>query len=100
MRYSPGSNPFWRLNYYPEGVFPAPEASVDYIAYEQALDCLRHLQTEHSDRLSLRSVGESPGWYDVMDFEVTPQELLYYQLKIFVQTDSLVEYDLFRKRHS
>jgi hypothetical protein len=76
LRYSPGSNPFWRLDYYPEGVFPAPEESVDYIAYEQALDGLRHLETEHSDTLSLRSVGESPGWYNVMDFEVAPQELL------------------------
>lgn len=76
MRYSPGSNPFWRLGYYPDSVFPTPENSVDYIAYEQAMDGLRHLQKRHSDRISLRSVGESPGWYNVMDYEVESQQIM------------------------
>ncbi len=80
IRYSPGSNPFWRLDHYPDGVFPVTENSVDYIAYEQAMDGLRHLQERHSDRLSLRSVGESPGWYNVMDFEVDSQQIMVAEL--------------------
>lgn len=35
-----GSNPFWRLGYYPDGVFPAPEDSVEMTSHEQTVDGL------------------------------------------------------------
>ncbi|WP_336364373.1 M14 family zinc carboxypeptidase [Halalkalicoccus salilacus] len=61
LEYSPGANPWWRLGAYPEGVFPEPAASVDYIGFEEHARGMAHLANEHADRLRLRSIGESPG---------------------------------------
>lgn len=61
LEYSPGANPWWRLGAYPEGVFPEPAASVDYIGFEEHARGMEHLANEYADRLRLRSIGESPG---------------------------------------
>ncbi|WP_439026279.1 M14 family zinc carboxypeptidase [Haloarchaeobius sp. DT45] len=64
LRFSPGSNPFWRLGTYDDGVFPAVEDSVDYIDFDQLVDGMGRLQATHADRLRFYSIGESPGHYN------------------------------------
>lgn len=61
FRFAPGSNPFWLLDHYPNGVFPDVHDAIDYIDYEQAIDGLTHLQSEHEDRLRFYGIGQSPG---------------------------------------
>jgi hypothetical protein len=75
LSYSPGANPFWRLDGYPNRVFPAPADSKDFVAYEEAMSGLEHLQEQHPEMLSLTDIGSSPGWYNLMTFEVEPQEI-------------------------
>ncbi|WP_433632875.1 M14 family zinc carboxypeptidase [Halomicrococcus sp. NG-SE-24] len=61
---SPGSNPFWRLGYYPLGVFPEPKRAVDFISYEQMKDGIRHLEREHPTKMNVTGIGQSPGHYN------------------------------------
>ncbi|WP_458209978.1 M14 family zinc carboxypeptidase [Haladaptatus sp. NG-SE-30] len=75
LRFSPGSNPFWLIDHYPDGVFPAPDDSVDFIDFEQMVAGMTHLQSRHGDRLRLRSVGESPGHSTLFRDEADPQNL-------------------------
>ncbi|WP_327053885.1 M14 family metallopeptidase [Halomicrococcus gelatinilyticus] len=76
LRYSPGSNPFWRLGHYPDGVFPAVEDSVDFIDYEQMIDGVQHLAAEHEDRVRVRSWGQSPGHENLFaETAADPKEL-------------------------
>ena len=64
IRYSPGANPFWRLDDpYKDGVFPAVEEARDYLGFEETVAGLQHLASEHPDVLNLETLGrESPGW--------------------------------------
>jgi hypothetical protein len=75
LRYSPGSNPFWRLDHYPEGVFPSVDDSVDYIDFEQMVDGMQRLQSQHADQMRFYSVGESPGHYNLFLDDDGPQNL-------------------------
>lgn len=64
LEFSPGANPFWRHIDYPDRVFPKTTEAVDYIAYEEAVAGLETLAERHTNRLSLSSIGESPGLED------------------------------------
>jgi hypothetical protein len=75
LRYSPGSNPFWRLGYYPEGVFPSVNDSVDFIDFEQCVDGMQHLQSSHDDRMRVSTIGKSPGHYNLFLDEPGPKNL-------------------------
>ncbi|WP_323192477.1 M14 family zinc carboxypeptidase [Halostella sp. PRR32] len=70
MRYVRGSNPFWVLGEYPDGIFPAASDSRDFISYDQAVDGLDLLEHRNSDRLRVRTVGRSPGVDDELDAQV------------------------------
>ncbi|WP_255196741.1 M14 family metallopeptidase [Halorarius litoreus] len=61
LSFSPGSNPFWRLGYYPLGVFPEATRSVDFISYEQLTDGLAQLEAQYPSRVRVQSIGKSPG---------------------------------------
>jgi hypothetical protein len=61
FQFAPGSNPFWRIGYYPFGVFPEPRRSVDYIGFEQLKDGLAELEERYPDRVRRKNVGYSPG---------------------------------------
>lgn len=61
FQFAPGSNPFWRIGYYPFGVFPEPTRSVDYIGFEQLKDGLGEIESRHPERVRIRNVGRSPG---------------------------------------
>ena len=75
LSHSPGSNPFWRLGEYPLGVFPEPRESTGYIDYEQMVDGLRHLESQHPSRLRFYSIGESPGHYNWITGEDDPKDV-------------------------
>ena len=75
LSYSPGSNPFWRLGLYPNGVFPEPRESTGFIDYEQMVDGLKHLESQHADRLKFYAIGESPGHYNYVSGEEDPKDV-------------------------
>ncbi|WP_266074811.1 M14 family zinc carboxypeptidase [Haladaptatus caseinilyticus] len=75
LSHSPGSNPFWRLGEYPLGVFPEPKESTGFIDYEQMVDGLEHLESQHPDRLKFYSIGESPGHYNYVTGEDDPKDI-------------------------
>ena len=78
--YAPGANPFWKLEHYPNRVFPEPSAAtgyVDYAEFEQGID---RLVDEHGDMLRYRSVGESPGWLDREARSTAPKDVWVVEL--------------------
>jgi hypothetical protein len=80
LSHSPGSNPFWRLGFYPLGVFPEPRESTGFIDYEQMVDGLKHLESQHADRLKFYSIGESPGHYNYVSGEEDPKDVYVAEL--------------------
>jgi len=73
LRFAPGANPFWTVGNYRNGVFPDPTEAVDYIAYEEALAGLSRLESEHPDRLAVRTVGQTVG----LDDEFAGKQVTY-----------------------
>jgi len=67
VAYAPGSNPFWPLGAYNDGVFPAPAEAADYIAHEEALAGLSHLASAHPDRLRVTELGRGHGHESRLD---------------------------------
>jgi hypothetical protein len=80
LHFSPGANPFWRLGYYPLGVFPEPERSVDFLDYEEVAAGLDHLADVHDDRMRVLSVGESAGKYNNISDRRDPRDVLVVEL--------------------
>jgi hypothetical protein len=78
--YSPGANPFWRLGYYPLGVFPEPLRSTDHIIFEEMVAGMEHLQSEFPDRLRLFAAAESPGLYNQLSDRVDPNGVYFFEL--------------------
>lgn len=75
LSYLPGANPFWRLGYYPIGVFPSPRRCVDYIDYQEMIAGFDHLESNHQDRLNFFSIGQSPGWYNFLTGREDPKDV-------------------------
>jgi hypothetical protein len=73
LLFSPGANPFWRLDKYSGGVFPDVGESVDFIDYEEMIAGLNHLQENHPDRLQFSSIGQSPGHFNFILQEEDPK---------------------------
>jgi len=67
VEFSPGANPFWKLQGYDDGVFPDPINARDYLSYPEAVAGVTHLESEHPDRVNSQGIGQSPGWYDQVD---------------------------------
>jgi hypothetical protein len=61
FQFAPGSNPFWRIGYYPFGVFPEARRAVDWIGFEQLKDGLHELEDRYSDTVRIKRFGQSPG---------------------------------------
>ncbi|WP_164974856.1 M14 family zinc carboxypeptidase [Halegenticoccus tardaugens] len=93
LSHSPGSNPFWRLGYYPFGVFPEPERSVDFVDFEQLIDGLTRLESEHGDRLRVYSIGESPGHYNEVSARPDPKDVYVAEV-----TNDVGDDDAFRRK--
>jgi hypothetical protein len=75
ITYAPGANPFWRLGYYPLGVFPAPTRSTGYVVYEEMIAGMEHLHAENDDRMDFYSIGESPGHPNLLTDREDPKEV-------------------------
>lgn len=80
LSHSPGANPFWRLGYYPLGVFPDPTRSTDYIDYEEMIAGMEHLESEHGDRMDFYSIGESPGFQNYISDREDPKDVWVVEL--------------------
>jgi len=91
LSHSPGSNPFWRLDYYPFGVFPAPERSVDFVDFEQLIDGLQHLEREHADRMRFYEIGQSPGHYNELSAREDPKGVYVAEVTNDVDDDAAFE---------
>ena len=57
FQFSPGSNPFWRIGYYPLGVFPEAERSVDFIGFEQLKDGLGVLEDRYPGTVRVKQMA-------------------------------------------
>lgn len=64
LQFSPGANPFWRLDHYQPRVFPEASDSVDHFDFEETITGLQVLEDDHPERLDVSSIGHSPGWYN------------------------------------
>ena len=80
FQFSPGSNPFWRIGYYPLGVFPEPRRSVDYIGFEQLKDGLAELEQRYPDRVNVRVAGTSPGHTNDATDRPDPKQMIVVEL--------------------
>ncbi len=80
LHFSPGANPFWRLGYYPLGVFPRPERSVDYIDFEEVVAGFDHLAETFDDRMRVFSAGESAGKYNYITDRRDPRDVLVVEI--------------------
>ncbi len=78
--FSPGANPFWRLNKYDERVFPGPRESTGFISFEEMVQGMEHLAEQHSDRLRVTSIGESLGRYNLRTHDIEPQKIWLFEL--------------------
>ena len=86
VEYAPGSNPFWRLEGYDEWVFPPPAEAADYIAHEEALAGLAHLQKRHPERLRVSSIGSGHGHESRREGGLDPQAVWVAELTESVET--------------
>lgn len=93
LSHSPGSNPFWRLGYYPLGVFPAPERSTGFIDYEEMVAGLKHLEAQHSDRLDFYSIGKSPGHVNYLSNRRDPKDVYVAEI-----TNNIGDEEAFREK--
>ncbi|EMA45984.1 M14 family zinc carboxypeptidase [Halobiforma nitratireducens] len=63
MDFSPGANPWWKLDgSYEDGVFPPVEEARNYLSYQETVQALDHLESHEPDRVRVTSIGHSPGW--------------------------------------
>lgn len=83
LQFSPGSNPFWRIGYYPFGVFPEPRRSIDYIGFEQLKDGLAELERRYPDRIRVKNVGHSPGHLNYVTDRPDPKGMVVVELTNF-----------------
>lgn len=80
VEFSPGSNPFWKLGNYADGVFPAVSDSVDYIGFEQMIDGFDELASEHSDHLNFFARGHSAGHQNLLEGELEQQDMWFAEI--------------------
>lgn len=83
FQFSPGSNPFWRIDYYPAGIFPEPQRSIDYIGFEQLKDGLAELEDRYPEWVRVKNVGQSPGHYNNVTDREDPKGMYVAELTNF-----------------
>lgn len=87
--FSPGSNPFWKIDdayadyeTFPEyveefDVFPRVGNARDWISHEEAGQALDHLEAEYPDRVRVHRIGQGPGWENFLRGEDPTQHDIY-----------------------
>ncbi|WP_254824504.1 M14 family metallopeptidase [Haloglomus halophilum] len=76
IHFAPGGNPFWRLGFYPLGVFPDPTRCVDYLDIEEVGAGFEHLADEHADRMRVFGIGQSAGKYNDLSARRDPRDVM------------------------
>jgi hypothetical protein len=74
IHFAPGGNPFWRLGYYPLGVFPEPSNCVDYFDIEEVYAGLDVL-ADGDSRMRTFGIGQSAGKYNDLSDRRDPREV-------------------------
>ncbi|MFU8870200.1 M14 family zinc carboxypeptidase, partial [Natronococcus sp.] len=89
VEYSPGANPFWKLEepygdyeVFPEyieeyDVFPRVEDARDWTAHGETGQALEHLEAEYPDMVNLERIGQGPGWENVFTSEDSDPRDIY-----------------------
>ena len=75
LHFAPGGNPFWRLGYYPFGVFPSPTRCVDYLDIEEVAAGFDRL-AEDEDRMRVFGIGQSAGKYNRLSDRRDPRDVM------------------------
>jgi hypothetical protein len=75
LHFAPGGNPFWRLGYYPLGVFPDPTRCVDYLDIEEVAAGFDRL-AEQDDRMRVFGIGPSAGKYNNLSDRRDPRDVM------------------------
>jgi hypothetical protein len=91
FQFAPGSNPFWRIGYYPFGVFPEARRAVDFIGFEQLKDGLHELEDRYSDTVRIKRFGESPGHLNNVTDRVDPKGMYLAEVTDFTSEVSFEE---------
>lgn len=91
VSHSPGANPFWRLDYYPLGVFPEATRSVDYIDFDENIQGLRYLQSEFPDRMDVFSIGKGHGKYNYISDRTDPREVMVAEITNDIDDEAAFE---------
>jgi hypothetical protein len=88
--FSPGANPFWRLDDpYADGVLPDIEDARDWISHPETGQALDHLAAEYPDKVRVHRIGQSPGWENSFTGEVPdPQDLYVAELTNDIQDEA------------
>ncbi|MFD1514367.1 M14 family zinc carboxypeptidase [Halomarina rubra] len=88
--FSPGANPFWRLDDpYADGVFPAVENARDWISHPEAGQALDHLAAEYPDMVRVHRIGQGPGWENFFTGEnPDPQDIYVAELTNDIQDEA------------
>lgn len=79
LHFAPGGNPFWRLGYYPLGIFPDPGRCVDYLDIEEVAAGLDRLAERH-DRMRTFGIGPSVGKYNYLSDRRDPRDVMVVEL--------------------
>lgn len=87
LEFSPGANPFWQLGKYDDGVFPSPDDSVHFIAYDEMIAGIEYLADEYSDQLNFHPVGQSVGHHNLLTGEVDRNDVWVLELTNNVDDD-------------
>ena len=87
--FSPGANPFWKLeDPYADRVFPPVEDARDWISHPEAGQALDHLAAEYPDKVRVHRIGQGPGWKNSFTGEdPDPQDVYVAELTNDVQDD-------------
>ncbi|WP_254821851.1 M14 family metallopeptidase [Haloglomus halophilum] len=91
FQFAPGSNPFWRIGYYPFGVFPEARRAVDWIGFEQLKDGLHELEDRYSDTVRIKRFGQSPGHLNNATNRVDPKGMYLAEVTDFTSEASFAE---------
>lgn len=88
--FSPGGNPFWRLDDpYTDSVFPDIENARDFVSHPEVGQGLDHLAAEYPDMVRVHRIGQSPGWENFFTGEdPDPQDIYVAELTNDIQDEA------------
>jgi len=88
--FSPGANPFWRLDEpYADSVFPDVENARDFLSHPEVGQGLDHLAAEYPDMVRVHRIGQGPGWENFFTGDDSdPQDIYVAELTNDIQDEA------------